>query len=96
VADSNAVRSRRKRLHSQGDHSTCLPSRCPALGAPATPKAGDIGDLAAAVAEEFPTSDPMSRALAMRLVELAGGPGVGGVQAVRALAEMTASQRGEL
>jgi hypothetical protein len=96
VADDDAVRSRRKRRHAQGDHSSCLPTRCRALGAPATPKAGDTSPLAAAVLEEFPSHDPMSRALALRLVELAAGPGVGGVSAVKALAELVAAQRGEM
>jgi hypothetical protein len=93
MADSNAVRQQRKRRHAQGDHSLCLRHRCPALGAPPTPKAGDTSDLAAAVLEEFPPSDRMSRALALRLVELAAGPGVGGVSAVKALGELVASQR---
>jgi hypothetical protein len=93
VADSNATRSRRKRQHAAGDHSLCLPARCPALGAPPRDVARDTSGLAAAVEEEFAGPDPLSRALARRLVELASGPGVGGVQAVHALAEMVAAQR---
>jgi hypothetical protein len=95
VADSDALRARRRRRHVQDDHSLCLPTRCTAVGAPARDVPRDTSGLADAVREEFPDSDPLSRALALRLVELAGGPGVGGVQAVRALAELVASQRGD-
>ncbi|WP_167455203.1 hypothetical protein [Amycolatopsis kentuckyensis] len=31
MADSNALRTRRSRLHSAGDHSLCKPGRCPAV-----------------------------------------------------------------
>jgi hypothetical protein len=41
MADSDALRSRRKRLHSAGDHSLCR--RCDALSAAsAAPAAGDL------------------------------------------------------
>jgi hypothetical protein len=93
VADSDALRTRRSRAHRAGDHSLCLPTRCRALGAPPTPKAGDVSDLEKAVREEFGEADPLSLALALRLVTLGGGPGVAGVNAVRALAELVAAQR---
>jgi hypothetical protein len=32
MADSNALRTRRARRHKAGDHSLCLPERCPAVG----------------------------------------------------------------
>jgi len=63
------------------------------LGGSALRGARDVSALEKAVLEEFDGPDEMSRQLALRLVELAGGPGVGGVQAVRALAELIASQR---
>jgi hypothetical protein len=93
MADSNAVRQQRKRRHAAGDHTLCLPSRCPALGAPRTPRAGDVSALERAVREEFGEVDALSLQLALRLVALAEGPGVGGVQAVRALGELAAAQR---
>lgn len=31
MADSNALRTRRARLHKDGDHSLCKPGRCPAV-----------------------------------------------------------------
>jgi hypothetical protein len=50
MADSNAERSRRKRLHAAGDHSECT-ARCPAgrmrlapVPPPALPAAGSIAD----------------------------------------------------
>jgi hypothetical protein len=52
-----------------------------------------VSALEAAVREEFGTADPLSLQLALRLVALAEGPGVGGVQAVRALGELAAAQR---
>jgi hypothetical protein len=45
------------------------------------------------VAEEFPESDPLSRALALRLVELSGGRGPAAVQALRVLGELVSYQR---
>jgi hypothetical protein len=47
----------------------------------------------AAVEQEFPTSDELSRALAARLVELSDGRGPAAVQALRALGELVAYQR---
>jgi hypothetical protein len=34
MADSDALRARRRRRHSGGDHSLCIPGRCKALEAP--------------------------------------------------------------
>ena len=93
MADSDALRTRRSRQHKAGDHALCLPGRCTVRSAAPRDVPGDTGVLERAVLAEFDGPDEMSRALALRLVELAGGPGVGGVQAVRALAELIASQR---
>jgi hypothetical protein len=49
--------------------------------------------LLAAIFEEFPAEDEMSRQMAIRLAELAGGSGAAAVQALRALAELVAYQR---
>lgn len=94
MADNDSVRSRRRRLHARGDHSVCRADRCEARGALPTPKGGDVAALELAVREEFGEVDVLSLQLALRLVELAGGPGVGGVSAVKALGELAASQRG--
>jgi hypothetical protein len=94
MADSDALRARRRRLHAKGDHTLCRPDRCPALGAPPRPAVGDVTSLEKAVEIEFAGEDVMSRALALRLVELSAGPGVGGVAAVKALGELIAAQRG--
>jgi hypothetical protein len=51
--------------------------------------------LLAAIFEEFPAEDEMSRQMAIRLAELAGGSGAAAVQAVRALGELVAWQRGD-
>jgi hypothetical protein len=94
TADSEALRARRYRSHRAGDHSLCRPDRCRAEGPPAPPPAaGDVGDLAAAVDAEFPSSDPLSRALARRLAALSSGHGPAAVQALRALGELVAAQR---
>jgi hypothetical protein len=45
------------------------------------------------VLEEFPEDDALSRALALRLVELSDGRGPAAVQALRALGELVAAQR---
>lgn len=88
MADSQALRSRRARRHRDGDHSLCRHGQVTPIRPP-----GGIEDLAAAVREELPDDDHLSRALALRLVELAGGHGVAAVQALRALGELVAYQR---
>lgn len=98
MADSDAQRARRYRLHQQGDHSLCRPGRCRVLtavpeGADVPPPSADVVELLAAVEEEFPPSDRLSRALAVRLAGLSGGKGPAAVQALRALGELVAAQR---
>lgn len=88
MADSEALRQRRARRHRDGDHSLCRHEDV----TPIRP-AGSAEDLAAAVRAEFPDTDPLSRALALRLVELAAGHGVAAVQAMRALGELVSYQR---
>jgi hypothetical protein len=77
VADSEALRARRYRAHQAGIHELCLPGRCKELGPDATQQkaAEATARLAAAVLEEFPEHDALSRALALRLVELSEGRG---------------------
>ena len=81
--------------HQAGNHDLCIVGNCKELGpSPEQQAAAEAtSKLLAAVREEFPQSDPLSLALAERLVELSGGRGPAAVQAVRALAEMTAYQR---
>jgi hypothetical protein len=86
VADSVALRSMRYRRHRDGDHSLCRHG--PEVGATSEP-----ARLVAAILAEFPEGDDMSRQLALRLAELAGGSGAAAVQAVRALGELVAYQR---
>jgi hypothetical protein len=95
VADSDALRMRRSRAHAAGNHDLCLIGRCKELGPSAEQRATDqaTAELAAAVVAEFPESDPLSRALALRLVELSGGRGPAAVQALRALGELVSYQR---
>jgi hypothetical protein len=95
MADSDAMRARRSRAHRQGNHDLCLVGRCKELGpSPAQQQAAQAtAKLAAAVLEEFPESDALSRALALRLVELSEGRGPAAVQALRALGELVAAQR---
>lgn len=88
MADSQALRSRRARRHRDGDHSLCRHGEVTPLH-----PAGSVEDLAAAVRAEFPEDDHLSRALALRMVDLAGGHGVAAVQALRALGELVAYQR---
>jgi len=73
----------------------CVVGRCKELGPDADQQkaAEATARLMAAVREEFPESDPLSLALAERLVELSAGTGVASVQAARALAELVAFQR---
>jgi hypothetical protein len=98
MADSEAVRQRRARAHRDGNHDLCVVGRCRELGPSAAQQATAeaTARLSAAVAEEFPDSDPLSRALALRLVELSAGRGPAAVQALRALGELVAAQRGEV
>jgi hypothetical protein len=92
MADSAAVRARRKRLHAAGDHSMCRPG-CGQRLRVAT--VDDMPGLVAAVAGEFPESDPLVRALALKLAQAATeSHGTAGVQALRALGELIAAQRG--
>jgi hypothetical protein len=95
MADSEALRARRYRAHQAGIHELCLPGRCKELGATAAQQAAEVATakLMAAVREEFPDTDPLSRALAERLVELSAGRGPASVQALRALGELVAHQR---
>ena len=91
MADSAEVRARRKRLHAQGDHSTCRPG-CQRRLRVAT--VDDVSGLMAAVEAEFPESDPVVRSLATRLATIAEeGHGTPAVQALRALAELVVAQR---
>ena len=97
MADSDALRMRRSRAHAAGDHDLCLVGRCKALGPSAEQRETEraTAELAAAVVAEFPESDRLSRAMAMRLVALSAGKGPAAVQALRALGELTAWQRGD-
>lgn len=55
----------------------------------------DTPGLVAAVQDEFPMSDPVVRALALKLAQAATeSHGTAGVQALRALGELVAAQRG--
>ena len=95
MADSEALRARRYRAHQAGIHELCLPGRCKELGPDQTQQkaAEATARLAAAVLEEFPEHDALSRTLALRLVELSEGRGPAAVQALRALGELVAAQR---
>ena len=95
MADSDALRARRYRAHQAGIHELCLPGRCKELGPDQTQRraAEATARLAAAVLEEFPEHDALSRALALRLVELSEGRGPAAVQALRSLGELVAAQR---
>jgi hypothetical protein len=97
MADSNALRMRRSRAHQAGIHELCLPGRCKHAGVTADQlaEAEGIARLRAAVLEEFPESDPLSRAMALRLVDLAAGRGPAAVNAIRNLGELVAWQRND-
>jgi hypothetical protein len=86
VADSVALRSRRARLHRDGDHSLCRHG--PQDENQATTALVD------AVLAEWDDQDPLSKAMAVRLAQLAGGRGPAAVSALRGLAELAAFQRG--
>jgi hypothetical protein len=94
VADGDALRSRRYRPHRAGDHSLCKPDRCAQAGTVAAPVDASAKRLHAAPRREFPASDEMSLALAERLADLSAGKGAAAVQALRALGELVAAQRG--
>ena len=95
MADSEALRARRYRAHQAGIHELCLPGRCKEKGPSEAQQQARraTAALAAAVVEEFPEHDTLSRALALRLVELSEGRGPAAVQALRALGELVAYQR---
>lgn len=86
MADTAALRMRRSRAHQQGDHNLCRHG----------PQTDDqaTGDLVAAVLNEWDDQDPLSKAMAVRLAQLAGGRGPAAVSALRGLAELAAYQRG--
>jgi hypothetical protein len=92
MADSDAVRARRKRAHAAGDHSLCRPG-CERRLRVATED--DVSVFRAAVEAEFAEGDEMVRSLAIRLATIAAeGHGVPAVTALRALGELVAAQRG--
>jgi hypothetical protein len=97
VADSNALRVRRSKLHAGGDHSLCKEGRpcrrlALVLGGAVRPAPGG---LVAAVAAEFAGGDDATvRELALKLAELADQPGPQSVAACRALGELLAATRG--
>jgi hypothetical protein len=95
MADPDALRMRRSRAHQAGDRHLCVVGRCKELGPHAKQRAAEetTARLLAAVREEFPESDRLSRALAERLVEVSSGRGPAAVGALRALAELVAAQR---
>jgi hypothetical protein len=97
MADSNALRVRRSKLHAAGDHSLCKPDRpCRRLAlVPDDARASSSSGLVAAVAAEFADSDDATvRELALKLAELADQPGPQSVAACRALGELLAATRG--
>jgi hypothetical protein len=87
VADSDALRSRRKRAHAGGDHSLCR--RCDALGGPvALPASGDapvdtraslegLARRLEAAHEADPGNDRVARELRATLMVLGGPDGPG-------------------
>jgi hypothetical protein len=97
MADSDALRMRRSRAHASGDHHLCVIGRCKELEPSAEQRATEvvIAQLREAVLAEFPEDDALSRALALRLVELSAGKGPAAVEALRALGELTSWQRGD-
>ena len=95
MADSDAVRMRRYRAHQAGIHELCIKGHCEQAGSTAEQEQATAATakLLEAVQAEFGTDDPLSLALALRLVGLAEGKGVAAVQALRALGELVAAQR---
>src|SRR4249920_1602732 len=91
VADDDAVRSRRKQAHANGNHSGCRPG-CGGRLRVATD--GDVSALRAAVEAEFAADDVLVLALASRLADVAAeGHGPAAVAALRALGELMATRR---
>lgn len=103
MADSDAVRAKRSRLHRQGDHSSCLPGRCAALGGPRRLSAvpddatatlpAEVVELLEALDGELDAGDRTVRSMAFRLARLSATSGPAAVQALRALGELVAAQR---
>jgi hypothetical protein len=92
VADSAAVRARRKRAHASGDHSMC---RAGCERRLRVASVDDVSGLVAAVHAEFGEGDPLVRSLALRLAAVASeGHGTAAVAALRGLGELVAAQRG--
>jgi hypothetical protein len=98
LADSEALRARRYRAHQAGIHELCRPGACKEKGPSEAQQAAQVATqrLREAVLAEFPEHDALSRALALRLVELSEGRGPAAVQSLRALAELVAAQRDDL
>ncbi len=67
VADSVALRSRRKRAHAKGDHSLCEPGRCPEAGRAAAAR------ILAAAPEAGPAAPSLTAAVASLVVGLPAG-----------------------
>jgi hypothetical protein len=94
MADSGALRARRSRQHAQGNHELCresAPCRRPLRVA----VAGDTpAGLVGAVLAELPADDATVREMGLRLAQIAeSSPGLAGVQATKALAELISAQR---
>jgi hypothetical protein len=98
MADSDALRSRRKRLHAQNDHTLCKPGcgrqRLAVVADGATvPMPEEVVQLERAVRAELGEHDPLLLGLGLRLVRLSAGSGPAAVNAVKALGELIAAQR---
>lgn len=92
MADSDALRGRRSYRHRNGDHSLCRLDRCP--DAPGDRPAAPVPELVSATAVAFADAEPMVRALAVRLAELAlSGTAAAAVSAARALGELMSAQQ---
>jgi hypothetical protein len=89
MADSAAVRTRRSRAHSRGDHRHCLVSRCPYAG---QVERDEVHDLQSAIEVEFAGDWPRLQT-ARRLVELASGKGAPAVAALTQLDKMIEGAR---
>jgi hypothetical protein len=90
MADDSATRVRRHRAHARGDHRQCRRDSCPDAGTWILD--GTVQGLQRAVQAEYASADPVSRALALHLVSLAGEGGSSAVAATRALGELVAAQ----
>jgi hypothetical protein len=95
MADSGAVRARRSRQHAQGNHELCRPSSACKRSSLRVASVGDVpAGLVGAVLAELADADATVRELALRLAQIAEtSPGMAGVQATKALAELVAAQR---